>query len=113
MAKRKGPSKLGLVREAIGTLGNDALPKAIQEEVKSKHRKNLDLNLISNYKNIVLKKGGKAEPKATTGKKKMGRPKKTVSNGKGGITLDEIKAVKALAERLGAEKLKQLAEVLG
>ena len=116
MAKRKGPSKLGLVREAIATLGNDALPKGIQEEVKSKHRRNLDLNLISNYKNIVLKEGGKAEQKTTTGKKKMGRPKKaaaSASNGKGGISIDEIKAVKALAERIGAAKLKQLAEVLG
>ena len=106
--KRKGTPKLQLVREAVATLGKDAMPKAIQEEVKAKHRRNLDLNLISNYKSIVLKEGkGK-----TTGKKKMGRPKKAAST-KGGITVEEIKAVKELAERLGADKLKQLAEILG
>ena len=114
MAKRKGISKLALVREAVQTLGQDALPKAIQEEIKTKHRRNIDLNLISNYKNIVKNEGS---PKP--GKKKMGRPKKAAAtaaaskNGKGGISLDDIKAVKALAERLGAAKLKELATVLG
>lgn len=114
MAKRKGPSKLGLVREAIATLGKDAMPKAIQAEVKTKHNRNLDLNLISNYKNIVLKEGGTAGKKPS--KKKLGRPKKAASpaaNGKGGISIDEIKAVKALADRIGAAKLKELAAVLG
>lgn len=113
MAKRKGTSKLQLVRDAIATLGKDAMPKAIQAEVKSKNKRNLDLNLISNYKNIVLKEGGAAGKKP--GKKKMGRPKKAVaaSNGKGGISIDEIKAVKALADRIGAAKLKELAAVLG
>lgn len=117
MAKRKGTSKLQLVRDAIATLGKDALPKAIQAEVKTKNKRNLDLNLISNYKNIVLKEGGAAGKK--TGKKKLGRPKKVAApaaaskNGKGGISIDEIKAVKALADRIGAAKLKELAAVLG
>jgi len=31
----------------------------------------------------------------------------------GGITLQDIRAVKAVADRLGAEKVRKLAEVLG
>lgn len=46
--------------------------------------------------------------------KKLGRPKKvhTVANG-GGITVEDIQAVKKLVDALGAEKVRDLAAVLG
>jgi hypothetical protein len=44
--------------------------------------------------------------------KKMGRPKSVTAAG-GDITLDDIRAVKALADKIGAEKVKELAMVLG
>jgi hypothetical protein len=51
-------------------------------------------------------------------KKKLGRPKKAASSAPpaastaGGISLADIVVLKALVEKLGAEKLRQLAEVL-
>ena len=45
-------------------------------------------------------------------KKKLGRPKKVVAAGGASISLDDIRAVKELAEKIGAEKVKQLAQVL-
>ena len=46
-------------------------------------------------------------------KKKLGRPKKAhASSSAAGISLDDIQAVKNLADKLGAEKVKQLAQVL-
>ncbi len=50
-------------------------------------------------------------PTATV--KRGGRPKKSAAKtGVGSISLDEIAAVKALVESVGAEKVQQLARVL-
>ena len=46
-------------------------------------------------------------------KRKLGRPKKAhAGSSAGGISLEDIQAVKHLADKLGAEKVKQLAQVL-
>ncbi len=75
----------------------------------------MDPTVISTYKSSIIRLG--------VPKKKMGRPKGT-KNGKtavayspapatgASISIDDIKAVKELAEKLGADKLRQLAEVL-
>ena len=44
-------------------------------------------------------------------RKKLGRPKKAVA-ASNGISLEDIQAVKAVVDKLGAEKVRQLAEVL-
>lgn len=44
-------------------------------------------------------------------KKKLGRPKKPAGTASS-IRLEDIQAVKALADRIGAEKVQQLAKVL-
>ena len=48
--------------------------------------------------------------------KKGGRPKKRATNGRrtgaGGITVEDISAVKSLVDRMGTEKVQQLAQVL-
>jgi hypothetical protein len=49
------------------------------------------------------------DPAAKKKAKKMGRPKKEV----GGISIGDIEAVKAVVEKLGAEKVRDLAKVLG
>ena len=52
----------------------------------------------------ALRVGGKA-------KKPAARARATVSN-EGGISLDDIRAVKAVVDRLGADKVRELAAVL-
>ena len=50
---------------------------------------------------------------ASKAKKKMGRPKKAVvATGGGSISIEDITAVKKLVDTMGAEKVKQLAQVL-
>lgn len=50
---------------------------------------------------------------ASVKKKKLGRPRKIhAGSNAGSISLEDIQAVKALADRLGAEKVRQLATVL-
>lgn len=112
----KGMSKMEAVRRVLAESGKDTKPLDIQDQVKKQFKIKMDPDTISNYKGIILRKG--------SGKKKMGRPKgrKTgrpaaahapvKASVSASISLDDIRAVKELAEKLGAEKLRQLAEVL-
>jgi hypothetical protein len=62
----------------------------------------------------VMETNGQAPPAATkVVKRKLGRPKKAhTGSSAGGISLEDIQAVKNLADKLGAEKVRDLAQVL-
>jgi ribosomal protein L19E len=107
-ANGQGISKWEAVQRALSTLGNDATPLQIKEYIKSHFHMDLETSLISNYKSSMLKKGagkssgsGKAKSQAAA---RAGRS--------GGITVDDIKAVKEVVDRLGADKVLELAHVL-
>jgi hypothetical protein len=53
---RKGPSKMGLVREALQTMGNGTMPKALAEFIRNKHGVNVDSKQVGVYKSQILKK---------------------------------------------------------
>lgn len=108
-------SKMDAVRLLVGENGSEIKPVEITEQLKSRFKMKMDPATASNYKGIVLRERG--------GKKKIGRPKghkmgrpavahSTVESSGAAITIADIQAVKELAERLGGEKLRQLAEVL-
>jgi len=61
----------------------------------------------------VAEANGKPAPTATktVKRRKLGRPRKAIASA-GGISLDDIAAVKAVVDRLGAEKVRDLAAVL-
>jgi hypothetical protein len=99
-------SKMEGVRRALAELGKEAAPKEIHEFLKSKFGITMDPAMISNYKSS-LKSAGK-----TAMSRKPGRPASTVST-TGGITLDDVRAVKEVVDKIGADKVRQLAEVLG
>lgn len=118
-AKSNGATitKWDAVKEALADLGNGAMPMTIQKHIQEKHGLVLDPNLISNYKSTLLKQSG---GKKAGGKRKgNAAPAKaaSASNGgrstAGGIDLDDIRTVKQLLDRMGADKLKELAQVLG
>jgi len=62
--------------------------------------------MVSNYKSLILRKARRKKRKVT------GEAKAPAAARAGGITMEDIQAVKELANRLGADKLRQLAEVL-
>src|SRR5262249_44718553 len=103
--KRKGISKVQLVEKAIAELGKDAMPLDIQRIVKEKHGVELPTSLISNYKAYIAKR-----------KKRVGRGlglRRAAASAKaGGISMADILAVKALANRIGANQVAELAKVL-
>jgi hypothetical protein len=106
-----GISKMEAVRRAIAALGKDAKPNDILGHLKSEFGLEISYDMASTYKSAVLKK-----MKGRRGRKPGKKPEAVAAPANGqspaSISLEDITAVKALADRLGAEKVWQLARVL-
>jgi hypothetical protein len=92
-------SKMGMVREALATLGTDAKPKAIAEYVKATHATDLTAQVISSYKSVINGAGAS-------------KSRARIGGGVGGISLGDLEDVKALVNRIGAKGLSDLVHVL-
>jgi hypothetical protein len=98
------PNQMDLVRGAMEALGAKAKPQAIQDYIKENHNgRILTKQLISNYKFHIRRKGKVVarrgrKPGAATG---------------GTVRLDDLEVVRALVNRIGADQVKRLVEVLG
>jgi hypothetical protein len=101
-------TKWEAVQRALSALGNDATPLQIKDFIKSHFRMNLETSLISNYKHSMLKKGA---GKSSVGRKPQSQAAAQAGSS-GGITVADIKAVKEVVDRLGADKVLDLAQVL-
>jgi hypothetical protein len=99
-------TKMEGVRRALTDLGKEASPKEIQDFLKSKFGIEMNPSMVSNYKSS-LKSSGKAAKRL-----KAETPAVPLSAA-GGISLDDIRAVKEVVDKLGADKVRQLAELLG
>jgi len=104
-ANGQGISKLEAIRQALATIGREAMPTQLLEFVKSKFGIDMELEMVSNYKSLLGKK--EAEQSRI-----IRKPKSAGGTSSGGISLDDIRAVKEVMDRLGAEKVRQLTEVL-
>jgi hypothetical protein len=98
-------SKTEMVSRALDTLGFDAKPLELKEHIRKEFGTDMDPQHISNYKSNLKKTRSKPGPKKRTGPTAAGT---TPS----GFSLADIQAVKEVADRIGADKVKQLAEVL-
>jgi len=88
----------------------------IQAYVESEFGIDMNTNVISAYKSMLKAKkpAAKAAKAATApaanGAKAAHAP---ASKPAGGISMDDIRAIKEMADRIGANKVKELADVLG
>jgi hypothetical protein len=100
---KEGISKMEGMRRAMAELGNDAAPMELQKFLKDELGIAMPTSLISNYKSTIkssgrsalIRKPGAAKPRAD------------------GITVEDIRTVKEVIDKLGAEKVRELADVLG
>jgi hypothetical protein len=99
-------SKMEAMRRALAELGGDAQNQDIHKFLKSQFSLDMDVKMISGYK-TYLKKASKS----AAGIRKPGRPAVPVVAD--GITLDDIRVVKEVVNNIGADKVRQLAAVLG
>lgn len=94
-----GPSKMGMVREALGSLGNEAKPKQIDEYVRAKYGVEIPPTMISSYKSTITGVGASRSRAGTVA-------------GNGAVAMSDIETVKRLVERIGADQLQSLVRVL-
>jgi len=112
-------SKIDAMRQTLATLGKDAANKDIEGHLKKTFGLTLSPATFSNYKSVASNEGGKKKKKGRKAGKKAAEGAATApaaptsTSGKSGsFSIDDIRAVQELAGRLGAKKLKELAEVL-
>lgn len=121
MAKSKDgqPSQRALVKEALDTLGGDALPQAIIDHIKSKYGVELKKPNVSAYKSGLKAGGRKGKPG-----RKPGRPRKNplaavsapvtvrASSMGGSVSIEDLTTVKGLLDRVGSKGLEKLVGLL-
>ena len=104
-------SKLEAVRRSLAELGNDAKPLALQGHLKKTFGIDMEPSYISKYKSLVLSSARKlrgSEPKPALPAAPAPTPAPKASETGGGISLDDIRAVKELTARLGADRVCEL-----
>jgi hypothetical protein len=123
--KRKGGmTKMEAVRQALAELGKDAKPLQLRAFVKERFGIDMTADHVSTYKGQILRKqqgAGRAlkakaakppaAPNAEPGQAAP-TPQPKARGTAAGIGLGDITAVKDLVERVGADTLKQLIDVL-
>jgi hypothetical protein len=96
--KREGKvTQKAMVEAALQEKGWDAGPAELQPVIFEKFKVELDNNVISNYKSVLKREGGK------TGGAKRGR--------KPNPEFADLQAVRGLVSKLGADQVKKLVEV--
>jgi len=101
-------SKMGAVRLAIGTLGLDAATQALHDHIQREYRMDIDKNYISSYKSTLRRQAGVSSGRGR-GAGAGGRPPKADASR---IGMDDIRAVRQLADRIGADRLRELIKLL-
>jgi hypothetical protein len=116
--KENGPqggvrvNKMDLVRKALKRLGPDAKPKRIQGYLQKRYRVEISADMISNYKGSILKKAAAQSGVTRQPDVVEATPANPERASNGGLSIEEIRAVKELADKLGAGKVRELVEVL-
>jgi hypothetical protein len=105
-------SKMDAVRDALQHLGRKAKPLEIQDYVRTHLSVEMSPSMISNYKSYLKKKGGRLGRGGRKAKAAASAPAAAPAVTEGGFTVEDIRLVKKLADQIGAEKVRDLAEVL-
>jgi hypothetical protein len=104
-ADGSGMTKFEAVRRALAELGPDAMPLSIKDYLRKNFGIDMEPQNISNYKS-TLKASERRAPN------RQREAKGAAETSTGGFSLEEIQAVKEVADRIGADKVRQLAQVL-
>jgi hypothetical protein len=107
-------NKRQAVREAMEGMGMDAAPAAIQSHLREKLGLDLSTNMISSYKSQIRNQAGLQSKR----RNRRGRPRMSLRGVSGvdlasdDISLKDLRILKEMANRLGADRLRALFEIL-
>jgi hypothetical protein len=108
----KRVNKMNLVREALSTLGNDAMPGAIADHIKDKYGETMTPNMVSNYKSSILKKMGLSPRRRRRRRARAAsaeaRPTAAASGDSIASLMKDIRALHDIAGRRGLSRLREL-----
>jgi hypothetical protein len=106
-------NKMECVRQALTQLGDDAKPKELQGFLKKTFHLDMDTKMLSTYKGMILKDAARksAIMRPLAAGTRATPPARAVAVN-GGISVDDIRAVKELVDKIGRDSLRALAEVL-
>src|SRR5437868_8897083 len=105
----KPATKAEAVRRALDTLGKKATPTQIDEHIRREFNIKMSLPHISTTKSNILRGKGKGR----RGRRKKGAKATTAEQGARAATtfsLKDLREIKSLVDRVGAEKFKNLRE---
>lgn len=112
-------NKMDCVRQALAELGDNAQPKDIQDFLLRKFDLDMNSKMVSTYKGTILKNPARKSgiirrPAARVSSPAPAPPKASpkVGGTNGGISVEDIRALKELPGRIGADNVRELAEVL-
>ena len=107
--KVKLTNKTEAVRRALAKLGKKALPAEIQDFIKTNFGIEMTTKVISVYKSNLNKTKGKPgrKPKAVQATAEAA-PKPP----EGGVTFQDLRAVKEITNRLGPARMRELVELM-
>jgi hypothetical protein len=105
----KQMSKMDAVREALRKEGDDTKPMEIKSYIKKNFNITMDPTVISSYKTSILSKERKKGGRKAGGRALIATGRAANSHH---ISIEDIRSVKDLADRIGIDRLRQLAEVL-
>jgi hypothetical protein len=105
MAKtgEKKVSQKAMVMAALEKFGWEAKPGDMQGFIKETYGSELPPNIISNYKSQIKREGGKTR----------GRTRRGGGGAGAGLDMQDFKAVADLVRKLGAERVREMVDVIG
>jgi len=104
-------NKMDCVRQALANLGHDATTKELQDFLKKTFNLDMDAKMLSSYKGSILKKAAGPSALIRQPAPTPPTPLKAVATN-GGISVEDIRAVKELVGRIGADNVRELVDVL-
>ena len=119
-AKGNVITKMEGVRRALTELGKDAMPLQMQKYLKERFGITMTVAHISNYKSTILGPAKKKKPaakkaekeRASTAKVQVAPASRPAGKPATGIRLEDLRAVKELLGRVGADNLKVMIGLL-
>ena len=110
--ENKRLSKGDAVRQALATLGKKAKPREVIALVKEQHGFDVSYQTVLNVKGAPKKKVSGMRLDRTARIEAETEPRSARPAAAGDISLEDIRMVRELAERLGVDKVQQLVKVL-
>jgi hypothetical protein len=102
-------NKLEGVRRAVRALGKDATPADILKFLKEHFDIDMTAKMVSSYKSLVLKQRAAKRQAARQTRDEPPRPQ---APPRGDVSLEDIRTLKEVGDRLGPEQFRELIEIL-